>query len=112
MTRMQTVAGIFTSLAATALLGACSSKTPAPESNRSTSPAMTTPATTTSDTTAPSSPAERTEHGGLSECLKSHGVTDSGGAAIVLGPPPGVDPGAWDGAMKECSGLAPGPGPG
>ena len=43
---------------------------------------------------------------------KSTGVTDSGGAAIVLGPPAGVDPGAWDSAMKECSGLAPGPGPG
>ncbi len=116
MTRIPTVASACIILAATALLGACSSKTSSPEPDRS-SPAATSttaasPAATTPPTPAPSSPAERTEHGGLSECLTSHGVTDSGGAAIVLGPPAGVDPGAWDSAMKECSGLAPGPGPG
>ena len=116
MIRIPTVAGIFTSLAATALLGACSSTSPAPETPRSspgtTSTAAPSPAATTPVSTVPSSPAERTEHGGLSECLKDHGVTDSGGTAIMLGPPAGVDPGAWDEAMKVCSGLAPGPGPG
>ena len=116
MTRIPTVASAFTILAATALLGACSSKAPSPGQDRSspaaTSPTTPPPAATAPATPAPSSPAERTEHGGLSECLTSHGVTDSGGAAIVLGPPAGVDPGAWDSAMKECSGLAPGPGPG
>lgn len=115
MTRIPTVAGACISLAATALLGGCSSTSPAPEpepSAATTSPDEKSPAATTPATTPPSSPAERTEHGGLSDCLKSHGVTDSGGTAIILGPPAGVDPGTWDNAMKECSGLAPGPGPG
>lgn len=116
MTRMWTVAGAFTGLAATAVLGACSSTTPTPQPDRSsgatTSPAVTSSAAATPATTVQSSPAERTEHGGLSECLASHGVTDSGGTAIMLGPPAGVDPGTWDTAMKECAGLAPGPGPG
>jgi len=59
------------------------------------------------DTSTPSSaPAE---HGSLAECLKSHGVTESGGTPAVLGPPAGVDPGTWDEAMKACSTLAPGP---
>ena len=116
MTRTPIMARIITSLAVPALLGACASTTPAPQPDRSspatTSPVATSPVGPTPATIAPSSPAERTEHGGLSECLKTHGVTDSGGAAIVLGPPAGVDPGGWDSAMKECSGLAPGPGPG
>ena len=73
------------------LLAGCSSTTPAPKPP------------------APASPAEPSAHGGLAECLKSHGVADSGGAAVVLGPPAGVDPGTWDTAMKECSALAPGP---
>ena len=59
------------------------------------------------DTSTPSSaPAE---HGSLAECLKSNGVTESGGTPAVLGPPAGVDPGTWDEAMKACSTLAPGP---
>lgn len=48
-------------------------------------------------------------HGSLAECLTSHGVSESGGPAVVLGPPAGVDPGTWDRAMKACSTLAPGP---
>lgn len=75
--------------AAALLLAGCSSTTPAPQ--------------------PPASPAEPSAHGGLAECLKSHGVADSGGTAVVLGPPAGVDPGAWDTAMKECNALAPGP---
>lgn len=48
-------------------------------------------------------------HGSLAECLKANGVPDTGGPAAVLGPPAGVDQGAWDTAMKACSTLAPGP---
>ena len=48
-------------------------------------------------------------HGSLAECLKANGVADAGGPAAVLGPPAGVDPAAWDTAMKACSTLAPGP---
>ena len=48
-------------------------------------------------------------HGSLADCLKANGVTETGGAPIVLGPPPGVDQGTWDKAMKACSTLAPGP---
>lgn len=61
---------------------------------------------------APSEPATTappTAHGSLAECLKAHGVPESSGPAAVLGPPAGVDPGTWDGAMKACSTLAPGP---
>lgn len=105
MNRMWTVAA----LTATLLVGACSSKTATPEPDRS-SPSVTSPATAA--TTTATTTAAPSAHGGLSECLKSHGVTDSGGTAIVLGPPAGVDPGAWNSAMKECSSLAPGPGPG
>lgn len=78
-------------LAAGLLLAGCSSKPAQP------------------DSPAPSAPAA---HGGLADCLKSHGVTDAGGPAAVLGPPAGVDQGAWDSAMQACSSLAPGPGPG
>lgn len=63
---------------------------------------------------APSSPTSTDwtpppAHGSLAECLKSQGVAESGGPAVVLGPPAGVDPGQWDKAMKACSTLAPGP---
>lgn len=51
-------------------------------------------------------------HGSLAECLRDQGVSDSGGAPAVLGPPAGVDPGTWDEAMKACSTFAPGPAPG
>ena len=50
-----------------------------------------------------------TGHGNLAECLKSHGVQDSGGPAVLMGPPAGVDQGTWDKAMQSCSSLAPGP---
>lgn len=68
------------------LLGACSAKEATPQ-----------------ETTPPAT------HGSLAECLKDHGVPDSGGPAAVLGPPAGVDPGAWDAAMKACATFAPGP---
>jgi hypothetical protein len=48
-------------------------------------------------------------HGSLAECLKAQGIAESSGAAAVLGPPAGVDPAAWDAAMKQCSDFAPGP---
>lgn len=48
-------------------------------------------------------------HGSLAECMKANGVPDAGGPAALLGPPAGVDPAAWDKAMKACSTLAPGP---
>ncbi|MEI7915535.1 MAG: hypothetical protein WCH82_12370 [Mycobacteriaceae bacterium] len=57
----------------------------------------------------PPTTGESVTHGGLAECLRSHGVGDSGGQAVALGPPAGVDPGTWDQAMKACSALAPGP---
>jgi hypothetical protein len=74
------------------LLAGCSSNSSPPETS---SPAP--------------SPAE---HGSLAECLQANGVSDSGGAPAVLGPPPGVDQGTWDEAMKACSTFAPGPAPG
>lgn len=110
MTRIPTVAAV----AATVLLSACSPKVSTPEPDRP-SAATTAPAaasTTPTSATTPAAPAAPSAHGGLSDCLKSHGITDSGGTAILLGPPAGVDPGSWDSAMKECSALAPGPGPG
>lgn len=56
------------------------------------------------------SPSPTTEaHGSLAECLQSHGVSDAGGPAAVLGPPAGVDQATWDEAMKACASLAPGP---
>ena len=65
---------------------------------------------------APSEPTQtptQTEptsaHGSLAECLKEQGIAESSAAAAVLGPPTGVDPAAWDAAMKECSDFAPGP---
>ena len=71
--------------------------------------ATTTPATgTPAPTAATITPAE---HGSLATCLREHGVSETGGS-VVLGPPAGVDPATWDKAMKACSTLAPGPGPG
>ena len=60
---------------------------------------------------APSEPTQTptSAHGSLAECLKEQGIAESSAAAAVLGPPTGVDPAAWDAAMKECSDFAPGP---
>jgi hypothetical protein len=60
-------------------------------------------APTTTDSGSP--PA----HGSLADCLKANGVTETGGAPVVLGPPAGVDQATWDTAMKACATLAPGP---
>jgi len=57
----------------------------------------------------PAGTAPAASHGSLAECLKDHGVDESAGPAAVLGPPTGVDPAAWQAAMKACSTLAPGP---
>jgi hypothetical protein len=54
-------------------------------------------------------PEPATTHGSLAECLKAQGIPETSGAAAVLGPPAGVDPAAWDAAMKQCSDFAPGP---
>lgn len=85
MRRVQTVVVA----SAAVVLSACSSTSTKPETS-----------------TPSSAPAA---HGSLAECLKSHGVTEAGGAPAVLGPPDGIDPGTWDEAMKACSTLAPGP---
>lgn len=82
--------------AATAALVAGCAPSPAPSQ-----PTAISPAPSTSSSTTP-------EHGSLAHCLHEHGIPDSAGTA-VLGPPPGVDPGTWDEAMKACSTLAPGP---
>ena len=81
--------GTAAAFSAVVLIAACSSKQ-APSQPTTTEP-------------MPSS------HGSLAECLKANGVPDAGGPAAVLGPPAGVDQGAWDKAMKACSTLAPGP---
>lgn len=83
---------LITALAAGLLLAGCASKSTPPE--------------------IPESSPASAAHGGLADCLKSHEVADTGGPAAVLGPPAGVDPAAWDDAMRACSSLAPGPGPG
>ncbi len=90
---------VILAAAAAALLAGCTS-----------SPTPSGPPTTISPapTAATLPPAE---HGSLANCLQEHGVSESGGS-VVLGPPPGVDPATWDKAMKACSTLAPGPGPG
>lgn len=82
-------AGAAAAVTAAILVAGCSSKTAPPE--------------TSSPAPAPAA------HGSLAECLKANGVTESGGAPAVLGPPAGVDPDIWDKAMKACSTLAPGP---
>lgn len=48
-----------------------------------------------------------TEHGSLAQCLSERGVPAAPGPAA--GPPPGVDPAAWEQAMRACASLAPGP---
>ncbi len=58
---------------------------------------------------APTATESPSAHGSLAECLKAEGISESSGPAAVLGPPPGVDPAAWDAAMKACSDFAPGP---
>lgn len=87
MRPLRTAAVLGTAL----ILAACSSK-----------PASPPPTTTDWE--------QRPAHGSLAECLKANGVPDVGGPSAVLGPPAGVDPAAWDKAMKACSTLAPGPG--
>lgn len=90
---------VFGAAAAAALLAGCSS-TPTPGSP----PTAISPGPTTTSI----APAE---HGSFASCLQQNGVSESGGS-VVLGPPPGVDQATWDKAMKACSTLAPGPGPG
>ena len=63
--------------------------------------------TTTEPEPATTQPAAA--HGSLAECLKAQGIPETSGAAAVLGPPAGVEPAAWDAAMKQCSDFAPGP---
>ena len=87
-----------TAAAAVLLAGCTSSPTPLGP------PTTISPAPTAATVT----PAE---HGSLATCLREHGVSETGGS-VVLGPPAGVDPATWDKAMKACSTLAPGPGPG
>ena len=76
-------------VAAAGILAGCSSDPPAEESP------------TSESSVAP------TGHGSLAQCLRDHGVPAAPGPGI--GPPPGVDPGAWDEAMQSCASLAPGP---
>lgn len=85
-------------LATTLLCAGCAADGPGDE--RPTPPSGAGPATGSG-----SAPA----HGGLAECLRANGVTDTAGPGAVLGAPPGVDPATWDAAMKACSTLAPGP---
>ncbi|MGV0851922.1 hypothetical protein [Mycolicibacterium phlei] len=79
--------------AAAALLAGCASQPsePSPET-----PSQTPPQTS-------EAPAH---HGSLAQCLTDHGVPAAPGPA---GPPPGVDPGAWQEAMAACASFAPGP---
>ncbi len=104
MTRLRVAAAV----AAALLLGACSSKpeAPQPSTTQPTPPAATQTSTTQTSTTEPSAPGA---HGNLADCLHAHGVPESAGPAVVLGPPEGVDPATWDQAMKACSTFAPGP---
>ena len=87
---------VFGAAAAAVLLAGCTSS-PTPSGP----PTAISPA----PTEATVSPAQ---HGSFAQCLHNHGVTDSGGSA-VLGPPAGVDQATWDQAMKACATLAPGP---
>ncbi|RZT25498.1 hypothetical protein EV589_1232 [Mycobacterium sp. BK558] len=64
-----------------------------------------TPADAPASSTTTVSPS--VGHGSLAYCLGQHGVPAPPGPAS--GPPPGVDPATWDGAMQACSSLAPGP---
>lgn len=60
------------------------------------------PSVSTSTSVAPS-----VGHGSLAYCLSQHGMPAAPGP--TTGPPPGVDPAAWEKAMADCSSLAPGP---
>ncbi|WP_293305901.1 hypothetical protein [Mycolicibacterium sp.] len=103
MTRLRVAAAV----AAALLLGACSSKPEAPQpSTTQPTPSATQTSTAQTSTTEPSAPGA---HGNLADCLHAHGVPESAGPAVVLGPPEGVDPATWDQAMKACSTFAPGP---
>ncbi len=88
---------VFGAAAAAVLLAGCTS-----------SPTPSGPPTAISP-----APTEATRLAGRStgrwrNACTDHGVTDSGGSA-VLGPPAGVDQATWDQAMKACATLAPGP---
>ena len=63
----------------------------------------------TKKATTPPPAESSTGHGSLAECLGTHGVKDTGGQAVMMGPPAGVDQATWEQAMKACSTLAPGP---
>ena len=76
-------------LAALAVSTACATAT---------EPEAPAPAPTTSD-------APATEHGSYAQCLAEHGIE----GASLLGPPPGIDPAAWDEATAACADHAPGP---
>ncbi len=54
---------------------------------------------------APTSAAPTTEHGSYAQCLAEHGIE----GATPLGPPPGVEPAAWEQATAACADHAPGP---
>lgn len=104
MTRFTTAAGAPLAIVAL-LLGACSSKTePAKPSVAPSSTMPAAPASRVETVTTPPAP-----HGGLADCLHAHGVPESAGAAVVLGPPGGVDPATWQQAVQACSSFAPGP---
>ncbi|HTY28970.1 MAG TPA: hypothetical protein VMD51_12650 [Mycobacterium sp.] len=90
---------VFGAAAAAALVAGCTSSPPPSGPPTTISPAPTT---------ASVAPAE---HGSLAHCLQEHGVSEAGGS-MVLGAPAGVDQKTWDDAIKACSTLAPGPGPG
>jgi hypothetical protein len=86
---MMRLSRLAASVAAAGLLAGCSSNPPAE------------PTTTGESEVAP------TGHGSLAQCLREHGVPAAPGPGA--GPPPGVDPGTWEQAMRSCSSLAPGP---
>jgi hypothetical protein len=70
--------------------------------------AVSTACATSSEPTVPApttSEAPATEHGSYAQCLAEHGID----GASPLGPPPGVDPAAWDEATAACADHAPGP---
>jgi len=77
-------------IAATLLIGGCSSQSDPSEPDVKDLP----PAT----------------HGSLADCLHDNGIPDSSEPSAMLGPPNGVDQAVWDQAMTACSTLAPGPG--
>ncbi len=92
-------------LVAAATLAGCASEPPADTPNTTSG---TSAQTATSEAPAQSSTTSETQsgHGSLAQCLTEHGVPAAPGPA---GPPPGVDPGAWNEAMQACATYAPGP---